>query len=95
MIISCCNCYYRFDIYGRPNLTEEKKDLMTKFEKNSKIYGGTKHKEYSSFKTTSTVMVPGNYYNIIIIIVIYHFIRKDNSLTKLILIITSFYVLQN
>ena len=48
-----------FDIYGRPTLTEEKKDLMTKFEKNSKIYGGTKHKDYPSFKTTSTVMVPG------------------------------------
>ena len=48
-----------FDIYGRPNMTEEKKDLMTKFEKNSKIYGGTKHKEYPSFKTTSTVMVKG------------------------------------
>lgn len=46
-----------FDIYGRPQLTEEKRDMMTKFEKDSKIYGGTTH--YKSFKTTSTIMVKG------------------------------------
>lgn len=46
-----------FDVYGKPHLTEEKRDLMTKFEKDSKIYGGTHH--YKSFKTTSTIMVKG------------------------------------
>ena len=46
-----------FDIYGKPNLTDEKRDLMTKFEKDSKVYGGTAH--YQSFKTTSTIMVKG------------------------------------
>lgn len=46
-----------FDIYGKPQLTDEKRDMMTKFEKDSKIYGGTAH--YKSFKTTSTIMVKG------------------------------------
>ncbi len=46
-----------FDTYGRPSLTEEKKDRMTSFATNSKIYGGTEH--YKSFKTVSTVMTKG------------------------------------
>lgn len=46
-----------FDTYGRPTLTEEKKDRMTSFSTNSKIYGGTQH--YKSFKTVSTVMTKG------------------------------------
>ncbi len=46
-----------FDIYGKPNLTDEKKDLMTSFQSASKVYGGTEH--YKSFKTASTVMVKG------------------------------------
>jgi hypothetical protein len=46
-----------FDTYGRPTLTEEKKERMTSFSTNSKIYGGTQH--YKSFKTVSTVMTKG------------------------------------
>lgn len=46
-----------FDTYGRPTLTEEKKERMTSFATNSKIYGGTAH--YKSFKSVSTVMTKG------------------------------------
>eukprot|EP01038_Epipyxis_sp_PR26KG_P008080 gene8080-10947_t len=46
-----------FDMYGRPKLTEEKVEMMTKFDHNTKIYGGTHH--YSSFKTSSTIMRKG------------------------------------
>ena len=46
-----------FDTYGRPNMTEEKKDRMTSFSTNTKIYGGTSH--HPSFKSVSTVMTKG------------------------------------
>ena len=46
-----------YDVYGRPNITEEKKELMTSFNNNPKIYGGTNH--FKSFKTTSTLMRKG------------------------------------
>jgi len=46
-----------FDMYGRAKITEEKQELMTKFDTNPKIYGGTSH--HKSFKTVSTVMRKG------------------------------------
>lgn len=46
-----------FDMYGKPDLTEDKKDRMTSFSKSTRTYGGTEH--YKSFKTVSTVMVKG------------------------------------
>jgi len=46
-----------FDIYGKPSLTDEKKDLMTSFTHNTKMYGGTHM--FSSFKSSSTVMRKG------------------------------------
>ena len=46
-----------FETYGRPNMTEEKRNRLTSFDKSAKIYGGTEH--YKSFKTMSATMVKG------------------------------------
>ena len=46
-----------FDIYGRPKLNDDNKDLLTSFAPSTKIYGGTAH--HRSFKTQSAVMRTG------------------------------------
>ena len=46
-----------FDLYGKPNMNEEKEKMLTSYKVDSKIYGGTQH--YSSFKTKSLKMVKG------------------------------------
>lgn len=46
-----------FDTYGRVTMTEEKKDRMTSFVPESKMYGGAG--KYKSFKSSSSVMIKG------------------------------------
>lgn len=46
-----------FDTYGRVTMTDEKKDRMTSFVPDSKVYGGAG--KYKSFKSSSSVMVKG------------------------------------
>lgn len=46
-----------FQIYGKPKMSEDQKELLTTFGPNSKIYGGTK--QYKSFKTSANIMKKG------------------------------------
>lgn len=46
-----------FDLYGRPKVSDEQKDLLTAFVPSPKIYGGTSH--HRSFKTQSSIMRSG------------------------------------
>lgn len=46
-----------FELYGRPTMTEEKRERLTGFTKSSRMYGGNKH--FNSFKSASTIMIKG------------------------------------
>ena len=46
-----------FDIYGRPDVPEDKKSQISSFHKGQRTYGGTA--AYPAFKSVSSVMVKG------------------------------------